>query len=616
MPRFTKHIILIFTILILSGCAEEWLDRKPQNIILEEQIWNDSKLITGLLANYYDRLPAHTTLNTGWAEFAAYDEAMWSNNDDGRNNIVSYPFDRWRLWDYGLIRDINLAIENIETFGTSLSATQKGQFSAELRFLRAFVYFELVKRMGGVPLVTKQLIYDFNGNPAYLQQARNKEEEVYDFIATELDAIKNQLGNGGSNTRANKFTAMALKSRAMLYAASIAKYNSKMATPISTPGAEVGIPAARANDYYTKSLAASEEIINSGSYQLYKTNPNLGENFYDAITKKSANPEIILAQDFLVSKDKRHSFTYDNIARNVREDNLSSSSITPSLNLVEDYEYLDGTPGELKNRTANNTDYIYYTNPQDIFANKDARLYGTIIYPGTSFRGIPVQIQAGVKLWNATSGTFQNVESNVLGSNYEDGGLLTGSSGPQRSQTEVTNSGFYLRKYVDQTAMSSTRGIRSDMWWVRFRLGEIYLNASEAALELGKTADALKYVNIVRERAGFGAGSLKALTIERLQNERRVELAFEDHRVWDLKRWRIAHEVWNGNASNPDAVIYALYPYRVVRPGHATHGKYVFDKLVAPRFRAPRFFQMGNYYSSIEQIVIDNNPKIVRNPFH
>jgi len=616
MTRLSKHILLIFTILVLSGCAEEWLDRKPQNIILEEQIWNDSKLITGLLANYYDRLPAHTSLTTGWAEFAAYDEAMWSNNDDGRNNIVSYPFDRWRLWDFTLIRDINLAIENIETFGTSLSATQKTQFSAELRFLRAFVYFELVKRMGGVPLVTKQLIYDFSGNPSFLQQPRNKESEVYDFIATELDAIKDQLGNGTSNTRANKYTAMALKSRAMLYAGSIAKYNSRMASPISTPGGEVGIPASRATDYYTKALAASEEIINSGVYQLYKTNPNLGENFYDAITKKSANREVILAQDFLVSKDKRHGFTYDNIARNVREDNLSSSSITPSLNLVEDYEYLDGTSGELKNRNAANTDYVYYSSPQDIFANKDARLYGTIIYPGTSFRGLPVQIQAGVKVWNATTGTFQNVESNVLGSTYEDGGLLTGASGPQRSQTEVTNSGFYLRKYVDQTAMSSTRGIRSDMWWVRFRLGEIYLNASEAALELGKTADALKYVNVVRERAGFGANSLKALTLERLQNERRVELAFEDHRVWDLKRWRIAHEVWNGNASNPDAVVYALYPYRVVRPGHETHGKYVFDKLVAPRFRAPRFFQMGNYYSSIDQVVIDNNPKIVRNPFH
>jgi hypothetical protein len=147
MPRFSKYI-LVFAILILSGCAEEWLDRKPQNIILEEQVWNDSKMITGLLANYYDRLPAHTSLTTGWAEFAAYDEAMWSNNDDGRNNIVSYPFDRWRYWDYGLIRDINLAIENIEKFSTSLSETQKTQFSAEFRFLRAFVYFELVKTNG------------------------------------------------------------------------------------------------------------------------------------------------------------------------------------------------------------------------------------------------------------------------------------------------------------------------------------------------------------------------------------------------------------------------------------------------------------------------------------
>jgi hypothetical protein len=615
MRKYSKYI-LAFSILTLSGCAEEWLDRKPQNIILEDQVWNDSKMITGLLANYYDRLPAHTSLTTGWAEFAAYDEAMWSNNDDGRNNIINYPFDRWRLWDYGLIRDINLALENMEKFGTSLSATQKAQFSSEFRFLRAQVYFDLVKRMGGVPIITQQLIYNFDGNPQALQQPRNKEEEVYDFIASELDAIKETLGNGTSNTRANKYTAMALKSRAMLYAASIAKYNSRMSSPISTPGGEVGIPAARAAGYYAQSLAASEEIINSGVYQLYNTNPNPGENFYEAITKKTANREVILAQDFLVSKDKRHGFTYDNIARNVREDNLSSSSITPSLNLVEDYEYLDGTSGELKTRNAGNTDYIYYDNLQGAFANKDARLYGTIIYPGTTFRGTPVQIQAGVKVWNASTNSFQNVESNTLGSNHEDGGLLTGASGPQRAQTEVTNTGFYLRKYVDQTAMSSTRGIRSDMWWIRYRLGEIYLNASEAALETGKTADALKYVNVIRERAGFPANSLKALTIERLQNERRVELAFEDHRVWDLKRWRIAHEVWNGNANNPDAVIYALYPYRVIRPGHPTHNKYVYDKLVAPRFRAPRFFQMGNYYSSIEQVVIDNNPKIIRNPFH
>jgi hypothetical protein len=251
---------------------------------------------------------------------------------------------------------------------------------------------------------------------------------------------------------------------------------------------------------------------------------------------------------------------------------------------------------------------------QDVFANKDARLYGTVIYPGTTFRGLEVQIQAGVKVWNGSD--YQTVESDVLGSRYTDGGLLTGASGPQRAQTEVSNTGFYLRKYIDPAPGASTRGIRSDMWWVRFRYAEVLLNAGEAALELNLLPEALGYVNQVRERAGFRPNSLTELTLPKIQNERRVEFAFEDHRVWDLKRWRIAHEVWNGSEANPDAVMYALYPYRVVRPGHPTHNTYVFDKLRAPRFRAPRNFQMGNYYSSIDQTVLNNNPKIVRNPFH
>lgn len=614
MKRTYKILISAALLLTASGCSKDWLERQPPNIITETQVWNDPVIITSLLANYYNRLPAHSQLDNGWAEFAAYDEAMWSGNNDDRNNIIAYPFDRWRLWDYGLVRDINLALENIEKFGTTLTPVQKTQFSAELRFLRAYHYFELVKRMGGVPLITTQLIYDFSGNPTNLQNPRNKESEVYDFIASELDAIQDQLGNAGSNTRANKFTALALKSRAMLYAGSIAKYNNLLPAPITTPGGEVGIPAARANEYYTKALAAAKEIIASGRYNLYRANPNLGENFYDAITKKANNPEVILAMDFLTAKDKRHGFSYDNIARNVREDNLSSSNVTPTLNLVEDYEYLDGSPGELRTRTADNSDFIYYDQLSGPFANKDARLYGTVIYPGTTFKGLEVQIQAGVMVWNGSS--YQTVESNVLGSTYTDGKLLTGGSGPQRSQTEVSNTGFYLRKYIDPAPMSSTRGIRSDMWWIRFRLGEVLLNAAEAAHELGQTAEALTHVNRLRERAGFPANSLKMLTIQQLQNERRVELAFEDHRVWDLKRWRIAHEVWNGSPTNPDAMMYALYPYRVVRPGDARDGKYVFVKMVAPRFRAPRQFQFGNYYSSIDQNVINNNPKIVRNPFH
>ncbi|WP_210486762.1 RagB/SusD family nutrient uptake outer membrane protein [Rufibacter aurantiacus] len=612
MKNILKCFLLSAVLITSSSCEEDWLDRDPQEIITDEQTWNDPDIILSVLANYYDRIPAHQSLTGGWQAFAEYDEAMWSGfgNDEWRNNQPIYNYDRMRLWNYDLVRDLNLAIEKIGA-STSLTEAQKNSFIAELRFLRALNYFELVKRMGGVPLVTTQLIYDFSGDPTPLQVARSREEAIYDFISSEVDQIKDQLGNAGSKTRANKFTALALKSRAMLYAGSIAKYNNLMASPITTPGGEVGIPASRANEYFTESLEASREIITSGSYSLYQGNPDKGENFFEAVTKKSSNPEVILAQDF--AKGKTHFFTYDNIFFSAREDNLSPSAVTPSLNLVEKFEYLDGSVGTLKTRTADNSDYIYYDSPEDIFANKDARLYGTVIYPGTSFRGVEAEIQAGVKVWNGT--TYENVEGN-LGSTYTDGGLLTGADGPRRSQLETTNTGFYLRKYLDPQAGAGSRSQLSTMWWVRFRFAEVLLNGAEAALELGFQDEAVGYANKVRERAGFGANSLATLTMARLRNERAVELAFEDHRVWDAKRWRIAHEIWDGNTNSPDAVIYALYPYRVVRPGSPQHNKYVFEKLRAPRFVSPHTFRLGNYYSSIDQNVINNNPKIVRNPFH
>ena len=637
-----KKTYLSFAILlslILFSCKKDWLQRESKSLILEEQVWNDPKQITSLLANYYDRLPTDIGLQdindaadgrlAQWRNMADYDEGMWSgqSNQDGRNNLTTYATNRFYLWNYTLIRDINKAIESIQTIGTELDPVQKTYFIAELRFLRAFNYFELVKRMGGVPLVTKQLIFDYKGEASSLRQPRAKESEVYDFIASETDAIKNELGNvnttanppAASNSRATKYAALALKSRAMLYAGSIAKYNALLTPSLVSSGGEVGIPASRANEYYQKALDASREIINSGVFALTINTTNPAQAFYDAVTKKSGNKEVILVKDFLTAKDKRHLFSYDNIARGIREDNLSSSSISPSLNLAESYEYLDGTPGIFKTMTDANSDFIYYDKPEDIFANKDGRMGGTLLYPGSSFKGSKIEMQAGVLLWNGSA--YQTIEGTQLGSIWGgtaypngDGRLLTGSSGPHRSIQEVSNTGFYIRKYIDEANLSSTRGVRSDVWWVWFRLGEIYLNASEAAFELGQTPEALAFVNKLRERAGFAANSLTSLTLDKLINERRVELAFEDHRVWDMIRLRRAHTTWAGSGS-PAAVITALYPYRIVRPGDpARDGKFVYIKMTAPRMRAPRLFQIQNYYTFISQGVIDNNPLIVRNP--
>ncbi|MDB5022218.1 MAG: RagB/SusD domain protein, partial [Pedobacter sp.] len=435
MKNTSKYKILGLAFLLsLGACKKDYLERQPTSIVTDDQLWKDSKLITGLLANYYNRIPTDMGLTdqpgSQWRNMADYDDAMWSgfSNEEGRNNIVSYNRDRWRMYDYGFVRDLNLAIENVDKFGAgTLSEIQRTQLKAEFRFIRAYLYFEMVKRMGGVPLITTQMIYDFGGDPTYLQTPRAKEAEVYDFIGTELDAIKEDIGNAGSVSRANKYTCMALKSRAMLYAGSIAKYNALLTPNIVTPGGEVGIPADRAAEYFQKSLDASKEVL-AGPYSLYKGNPNLGENFYEAVVKKANNPEVIFVRDFLTSKAKKHLFTYDNIARGLREDNLSSSNVTPSLNLVENYDYLDGSAGTLKLRTADNSDFIYYNKVSDVFANKDARLYGTVIYPGAPFKGLTVDMQAGVMQWNAASNSYQAVEGADLGSNYTDNKLLIAAS--------------------------------------------------------------------------------------------------------------------------------------------------------------------------------------------
>lgn len=609
-----KYILLLlisWATVTFIGCKEDdWLERTPKDRIMDEQLWKDPNMIMGLLANYYDRLPQLAgVFNTGTN--SEFDDAMWSGHVDqnGRNNIA-YGDDYGRYWDYTFIRDINLSLENMDKYSGSLTDTKRKQFNAELRFIRAFVYFELVKRMGGVPLITTQLIYDNSGDPSSLQTPRAKESDIYDFIYQETQEIKdNFLETTSSKTRANKFIALALQSRAMLYAGSIARYNNLMSTPITTPGKAVGIDADKAADYYQKSLAASEAIITSGNYELFDVSGSpKGENFYKLFMNKSSR-EIIFAKDF--GTGKVHGYTYDNVVRSFRTDIEGSSMLTPSLSLVESYDYLDGSKGTLRDKDLNGN-YIVYNSIADIFANKDARLYGTVVYPGSSFRSQPVDILAGVAIWE--NGAYR-LRTGNLGSVFDDGKKLTGFDGPKDNDQYVSNTGFYVRKFVSDNPQDGVRPSLASNWWPWFRLGEIYLNAAEAAFELGR-ADANKYINTLREvHGGFPPNSIATLTNDIIRNERRIELAFEDHRFFDLKRWRIADKVWNGLETDANAVVYGLYPYRISRPGHADDQKYIFVRTRPTRFRRARFFRLANYYASIEQRVLDNNPKIEKNPF-
>lgn len=609
-------------ILAVAGCDnDQFLDREPTDILSEEQVWANEDLVFSVLADLYNRLPDYQGLENWW-EYANFDETFASNAGDyWRHQNQDYGYGDWGMWNYGYIRDINLFIQKCEA-ATELSVDAKARFLAEAKFIRAMVYFEHVKRMGGVPLILVPLEYDYSGDPTYLQYPRAKEHEIYDFVVAEMEAVKNDLPDGGTKSRATKGAALALVSRAALYAGSIANYG-QLTPEVSLPGGEVGIPAGMAAAYYTKALQASEEVMGLGTYQLYDQDPDKSQNYTNIFLNKNGNNEVILAKDFLV-QGRTHGFTIENIPRSLREENTSGGKMNPSLNLVQSYELLDNTFAQFATKDANGNP-IFYDNPMDIFAGRDPRLLGTVIVPGSTFRGQPVDIWAGYKLADGsviTSGQLGG-QAQLPGSSASV--QVVGFDGPVEQMEWTAQNGFYLRKYVDNAVGSGQRGTGSSVWLVRFRYAEILLNAAEAAFELGQLDKAAEYMNRVRRRAGFPVDLTPGeIDFDRIVQERKVELAFENHVLWDKKRWRLAHRVWNGVATdltnNPgDALavstrVFGLKPYRYYEPGSPNDGKWIFEEfLPAPVFNAHRF-RLGNYYSFIGDDVRNNNPKIVRNP--
>lgn len=630
MKKITIYLLLTIFIGAFTAC-DDMFDTENREVLTEEQVFSNADGVNGVLANIYSRIRDTQEFSVG--RMTDWDEAIAGTGTDSRaNNGTGYQ----TYWDYGLIREISLFLENLEKYGEPILLSKREYFQSEARFLRAWVYFDLVRNMGGVPLILNSFDYEVGSNPANYQVARSTEVEIYDFIVSELDEIKDKLdvraGSSVVRNRATKGAALALKSRAMLHAASIAKYTPMRSDlSLTLPGGEAGIPAAKANEYYQKSLDAFVELKQMGIYKLYEGNSDKTENFYEAVTKKTSNDELILIKDFDGVNLKNY-FTVNAIPRSMRANQENSSQVNPTLNLAENYQLIDGTSAQFKTRKSGegvenindlsiSDDYIIYNNPFEIFEGRDPRLYGTILTPGSKFKGAEVSLFAGLAVWNGNGYDLKRVENmDDLGGNvpekiYYEGRYLTGSDGPHATSGHVTRTGFLLRKYVDNKGGGEVLG-RSDVAYVRFRYGEVLLNAAEAAFELGKTAEALGYVNEIRRRAGGAEFELKSLTsIEQIRYERRAELAFEDSRFYDVKRWRIGDQLFNGNTNTPTAVMYALWPYQIYRPGHEDDGKYIFRRLVAPQKLNPLRFLPANYYGSIADDVLSNNKLLIKNPY-
>ena len=626
-------IALFALMLNLWGCKKDsdFLQVPPIQVLPTDVAFSDPALVLSILGDLYNRQVDFSSLDgDGWRTFADFSESYPSENgSDYFVQRTGWGYGEWGTWDYTYIRDLNLFIAR-DSAATELTDADKSRFLAEARFLRANYYFELAKRMGGVPLVLQAQIYDPKEGVGSLQLPRAKESEVYDFIISEAEAIKDNLpADANEKSRATKAAALAMESRAALYAGSIAKYGAN--TPqVSLPGGEVGIAASLANNYYTIALRAAKEIIDgqAGSYKLYEVLPDLSDNFAAIfLDKSSVNQESIFVEDFKANAGKVHNFTVNDQPYSISDEGGDAGRLNPSLNLVEAFEKLDNSYEPIQTVDGSGNP-IYYSDQLDIFANRDARLAGTVLLPNAQFKGKRVDIWAGYQLANGsilTSDEAGHLKA-LPGTSTEV--QVVGIDGPVNGLELRTQSGFYIRKYLDPTVGSGRRGRGSDVNFIRYRFAEVLLNAAEAAFELGDNATAALYMNEVRGRAGLTIPlTAGEITFDRIVHERRVELAFEGHILFDMKRWRLATKVWDGvptsltdlkanigKATKRSTQPWGLWPYKYYNPGNANNGKWIFKEVLPSKVTGTNRFQLGNYYSNIGDNVIAANPKIVRQP--
>jgi hypothetical protein len=583
----SKIVIVFLTIILLSGCIKDTLDRKPLNMVSDADVWVSEQLIDIYLVALYNAIPMGFTGNPHLANLT--DESSYHEENPPVSNYGNHAH-VLNTGMYSWIRKANYFIQRIKT--ATISEEKIKQYTAECRFIRAFYYFDLAKKYGGMPIINE--VQTFDNNLEALQVPRNTEDQVYDFLLKELDAAIADLPDtrdANNSNRATKIVAQALKSRAMLFAGSVAKYGTVQLNGL------VGIPSSKANTYFTESLNASKAVMESNKYglydKLYNSVSKTGDpvSNYQQIFIDKNNKEIIFQKAYSFP-DKPHSWDNLNIPEGFTTN--QGSAICPLLELVESYEYTDGTPGIL------NVDGIEFTSPDDLYKNKDPRFAASIFRSGTPYVGRAVQIYRGIydtdgKLYETESVPFPKDPSVIqVGM---DGPFPTGN---------YTKTGFYIRK-ITNPSKAVVEPNYSDQNYIEIRYAEVLLNYTEAAVETGTNlTQALDAINQVRNRAGIKPLIAAELTRDRLRNERRVELAFEDKRFWDIRRWRIGTDLFK------NTFMHGLYPY--LKYNGSTY-KYIFKKISGYPLDGglSRIFEEKDYYSNLSGYIstnknIENNP--------
>ncbi|MDR1863940.1 MAG: RagB/SusD family nutrient uptake outer membrane protein [Bacteroidales bacterium] len=568
-----KKIFLLTSIVISSICgftACVDLDITPTSIITAEDIYNENG-IKAYFAGIYNHLPMedyHYDTDTegvseggGAGYYVNNGISVWtfwnSTGEMVNRNNPGFKRHRTGYWSGGfnIIRQANTLITSLPDYPAL--ATQSKSWIAEAKFIRAYVYFQLAKRYGGLPKVLEPQI--LSSNESDLWVPRESHAATYDFILQDLDEAIADMPAKSDAGRANKYVAAAFKSRVALHAATTARYGSMKFPDWDVDGVLLqGIPANRANDYFKQAWDAAKLVESSGSYELHRANADKMENYAEIWEKADNNKESIWLRKFDFTMTVH---SYNSMMCPPRMATEGGDRFNPTLDWVE---LFDGLPlDENGHFSAFDADgnYLIYDNCHQLYDAAEPRLRANLLIPGNLYKGgMKLDLRAGIFDESKDPAVDKykkfSIDDGADGSNYNsssmwnkadyptnpyrDGLIIhstegaadqqdpyvrsdgvkifkNGLDGPRmQDQRTGTNTctGFFGRKHLDITLpKSSTVHQTSTQPWIEIRYAEIVLNRAEAALELAQSGeatynganmlqDAFTCINDIRDRAG------------------------------------------------------------------------------------------------------------------
>ncbi|TWV94019.1 RagB/SusD family nutrient uptake outer membrane protein [Chitinophaga pinensis] len=545
----TKHIF--YSIIALAGatlasCKKDYLDVVPTDRVADVTILSDSSLFNDYVINRYMSIKLQDKegegTNPGFGrgfEYAmwcsASDEAIYNNDDNTwlmQRGLLA-PENTGiagTIWgrSYRSIRECNYGLNNI--MQVQMSEGLRNRLRGELHFIRAFRYHDLIRNYGKVVL-TGDKVYNLNDNMAEANYTRASIKEGIDYAVAELDSAVQYLPAANDDKWQ---LGRATKGAALALKARLLLY---AASPLYNTGT------------WEAAAAAAKAVMDLTQYSIAPD--------YTKLFLNVNNNEIIFCRQYAIGA--RH--VCMEIANGPNGYNGWAGN-SPLQNLVDAYEMKSGKP------ITDATSGYDAANP---YANRDARFYASILYNGASYRGSTIQ-------------------------GYTPGGKDS-KDGP--SNWNSTKTGYYLRKFMDDNnPIDNPWEVAGLQPWIYLRYAEVLLNYAEAQNEAaGPDATVYAAINQIRQRESvkqpaLAAGLSQAQMREVIRRERQVELAFEEHRYYDVRRWKIAMQTENVPAYGVDVTI--------------VNGKTVYTRKEA---LSGRLFAEKNYWLPIPrtEILATNN---------